>query len=190
MVRVQWYHVRLFFIFPKQIQDFIREGLLACLEENYCVILWPKQYSLQINDYHKPYGGWYSPKILAFLPCPSPFSPSLSREPSFLLLLQTCPHIQSYWKYLQFSEDFLALFLQSLSSQLQTLTKHGLFFLRTISQVQREGQTPRHSFDLPWKNKHITNTVSNILGCSTSCDFPEEIFILWGFFSNPQNLMV
>lgn len=65
---------------------------------------------------------------------------------------------------------------------LQILTKHGLFFLRTISQVQRESQKPRHSFDLPWKNKHITNTVSNILGCSTSCDFPEEIFILWVFF--------
>lgn len=58
-----------------------------------------------------------------------------------------------------------------------------LFFSRTVSQIHREGQSPRRSFNLYWKNKCITEQFSNILSSLTSCDLPSGIFILWFFWA-------
>ena len=69
--------------------------------------------------------------------------------------------------------------MQSLSSsELPTLTKNLLFFSRTISQVHREVQTPRHSVNLYWKNKHITNTVFQYFRL-----FDQLRFAFRGFYS-------
>lgn len=62
-----------------------------------------------------------------------------------------------------------------------------LFFSRTISQIHRQGQSPRHSFNLYWTNQCITEQFSNILSSLTSCNLPSGIFILWLFWATKLN---